>query len=220
MAAPTTEEKPTIVLVQGSFQTPLVYEPLVERLKFLGYPTVQPPLPSCTNVEDPAFPSTTLIDDALAVRLELTRQIEYGGKTVVVVMHSYGGLVGSEAIPEEFTYTNCKARGLLGGVIHLYYFSAFILATGQSVLDAFGESPNSDIKVNIYSEILLEATLTPCFSQTVVLVFSMAPRSSTTICQSPRRHSGSLGLFSSPITSENQTYSCCIQIHTINLPHL
>lgn len=148
MAASTTEEKYTILLVQGSFQTPLVYEPLLKRLKSLGYPTVHPPLPSCTNVDDPAFPSTTLIDDALAVRLELTRQVEYRGKTVVVVMHSYGGLVGSEAIPEDLAYANRKARGLPGGVTHLYYFSAFILPAGQSVIDAFGESPNNNVMVS------------------------------------------------------------------------
>jgi len=87
MTTSTTKEKATIVLVQGSFQTTLVYEPLVKRLGALGYTTVHPPLPSCTNVEDPTFPSITLIDDALAIRLELIRQIEYGGKTVVVVMH-------------------------------------------------------------------------------------------------------------------------------------
>jgi len=148
MPTSSIKEKATILLVQGSFQTPLVYEPLCNRLKSLGYPTVQPPLPSCSNVEDPAFPSINLIDDALAVRLELTKLIEYGNKTVVVVMHSYGGLVGSEAIPEELTYTNRKARGQAGGVIHLYYFSAFLLPVGQSVLEAFGESPNNDVKAD------------------------------------------------------------------------
>ncbi|CAG8949919.1 hypothetical protein HYFRA_00004249 [Hymenoscyphus fraxineus] len=138
--------KATIVLVQGSFQTPLVYEPLVKQLQSLGYPTVHPSLPSCTNVEENSFPSITLIDDALAIRLELIRQIEYGGKTVVVVMHSYGGLVGSEAIPEELAYSHRKTQGLPGGVIHLYYFSAFVLPPGKSVLSAFGESPNNDVK--------------------------------------------------------------------------
>ncbi|KAH6662814.1 catalytic protein [Halenospora varia] len=144
--SPASKEKATIVLVQGSFQTPLVYEPLVKRLESLGYPTIHPKLPSCTDVDHPSFPSVTLIDDALAIRLELIRQIEYGGKTIVVVMHSYGGLVGSEAVPEELTFTSRKARGLPGGVIHLYYFSAFILPAGKSVMGAFGESPNNDVK--------------------------------------------------------------------------
>ncbi|TGO66347.1 hypothetical protein BOTNAR_0063g00290 [Botryotinia narcissicola] len=77
---------------------------------------------------------------------EIIRQVEYENNLVLVAMHSHGGLVGSGAIPEELTYTYRKARGLSGGVIHLYYFSAFILPVGQSVLGAFGESPNNDIR--------------------------------------------------------------------------
>ncbi|TGO76135.1 hypothetical protein BELL_0172g00040 [Botrytis elliptica] len=141
-----SKNKATIVVVQGSFHTPVPYEALEKHLTSLGHLTIHPTLPSCTNIEDPAFPSITLIDDALAVRLEIIRQVEYENNLVLVAMHSYGGLVGSEAIPEELTYAYRKARGLSGGVIHLYYFSAFILPVGQSVLGAFGESPNNDIR--------------------------------------------------------------------------
>jgi hypothetical protein len=63
-------------------------------------------------------------------------------------MHSYGGLVGSEAIPEALSYLNRQSRNLRGGVIHLFMFSAFLLEEGKSVLDAFGVSPNDDIKVH------------------------------------------------------------------------
>lgn len=144
---PSSQELPTIVLVQGSFQTPLVYEKLVQNLVALGHPTFQPPLPSCSNTDRPDFPAITLVDDALAIRSELMRQVEYGGKRVVVAMHAYGGLVGSEAIAEELTYTKRHALGLPGGVIYLFYFCAFMLSEGQSVLSAFGESPNNDVKV-------------------------------------------------------------------------
>ncbi|KAL8786113.1 MAG: hypothetical protein Q9213_002978 [Squamulea squamosa] len=61
-------------------------------------------------------------------------------------MHSYGGLVGSEAIPEELSYTHRQSLGLEGGVIHLFYFSTFVLSEGQSVLGTFGESPNNDVQ--------------------------------------------------------------------------
>jgi hypothetical protein len=135
-------------MVQGSFQTPLVYSNLLHLLNQAGYPTIHPTLPSCTDVEHPDFPKRTLIDDALAVRMEVTRLVEYEGKKVVVLMHSYGGLVGSEAIPEELSYAyRHKKDGLSGGVIHLFYITAFILSEGQSVLGAFGESPNNTVKV-------------------------------------------------------------------------
>jgi pimeloyl-ACP methyl ester carboxylesterase len=124
----------------------MAYTPLLESLSSCGYSTVHPTLPSCSDPEDPALPDRTLIDDALAVRMALIRLVEYDSKTVVVVMHSYGGLVGSEAIPEELTFESRKKKGLNGGVVHLFFFSAFILDVGQSVLSVFGESPNHDIR--------------------------------------------------------------------------
>ena len=62
-------------------------------------------------------------------------------------MHSYGGLVGGEATTEELSYAKRQAEGLPGGVIHFFLYSAFLLEEGQSVLSAFGESPNNDVKV-------------------------------------------------------------------------
>ncbi|KAF2489255.1 alpha/beta-hydrolase [Lophium mytilinum] len=142
----SANEKPTIVVVQGSFQTPDVYKSLRDGLETLGYSTIHPNLPSLTNQDHPDFAKKNIIDDALAIRVELIRQIEYERKTVVLVMHSYGGLVGSEAVPEELSYTYRQARGLPGGVVHLFYFSAFILAEDQSVLGVFGESTREDIR--------------------------------------------------------------------------
>lgn len=37
---------------------------------------------------------------------------------------------------------------ILQRTVHLFYFAAFILSEGQSVLGVFGESPNNDIKPN------------------------------------------------------------------------
>ena len=148
-----SQELPTILLVQGSFQIPQVYSKLVQGLKAQGYPTIHPQLPSCSNTDSPNFPQVSLVDDALAIRTELTRQVEYEGKNVVVVMHSYGGLVGSEAIAEDLTWAKRRAQGLPGGVIHIFFYAAFLLNEGQSVLSAFGESPTNDVKVRSVSSL-------------------------------------------------------------------
>ena len=140
-------EKPTLVIVQGAFQDPSVYEGLEKLLSSQGFPIVHPPLLSCSNVESPKFPSITLIDDALAIRMELARLVEYEGKTVVVIMHSYGGLAGSEAIPNHFSYSTRQASDSPGGVIHLFYIAAFLLYEGQSMMEAFGKPTNNDFKV-------------------------------------------------------------------------
>lgn len=119
--AAQTQVLPTIVLVQGSFQTPQVYTKLVQGLVAQGYPTIHPQL---GNVDSTNFSQLSLVDDALAIRTELTRQIEYEGKTIVIVMLSYGGLVGSKAITEKLSYAKRQAQGLPGGVIHLFFYAA------------------------------------------------------------------------------------------------
>ncbi|RAH71186.1 alpha/beta hydrolase [Aspergillus aculeatinus CBS 121060] len=140
--------KPTIVLVQGSFQTSLVYEQLRTGLHNAGYPVVHPKLPSiCTDIDDTEFLSRTLKDDADAVTTALQHLVEEEKKSVVVVMHSYGGIVGTEAIPKHLTHAARRTQGHQGGVLHLFYFAAFILPEGKSVLEVFGESPINDVQV-------------------------------------------------------------------------
>ncbi|KAL3447404.1 Alpha/beta hydrolase fold-1 [Aspergillus insuetus] len=140
-----TSEKPEIVFVQGSFQTPLVYNDVVTGLRDLGYSVTLPPLPSCSDADDDDFPNRTLTDDADVIT-KVTEQLVEDGKMVVVVMHSYGGIVGSEAIREEMSYTTRQTRRQKGGVIHLFYYTAFLLEKGKSVLETFGESPNNDVR--------------------------------------------------------------------------
>ncbi|MCJ1352049.1 MAG: hypothetical protein MMC33_002033 [Icmadophila ericetorum] len=143
---PEFDEKPTLVIVQGAFQDPQIYETLKNILSSQGFPILHPPLPSCSDVQSPEFPSVTLVDDALAIRMELVRLVEYASKIVVVIMHSYGGLVGSEAIPEYFSYSERHAKGLQGGVIHLFYVAAFLLREGESMVDVFADSGNTKVK--------------------------------------------------------------------------
>jgi alpha-beta hydrolase superfamily lysophospholipase len=137
-----------IVLVQGSFQLPLVYKKLTDGLEYTGYPTFQPKLPTLNKSEGDEFLSKTLNDDTEAVEQVLERLVTDEGRKVVVVMHSYGGLVGSNAISKELSLSHRKAAGKPGGVIHLFYFAAFVLDEHQSVLGTFGES-NDDVTVSV-----------------------------------------------------------------------
>ncbi|KAF7527873.1 hypothetical protein G7054_g10319 [Neopestalotiopsis clavispora] len=107
--------KPTIVLVQGSFQLPDVYHKLADALRDCGYEVVQPVLPSLTGQDKPDFISKSLEDDALAVRSEIQRLVDQG-RFVFVVMHSYGGLVGTEAVTQDLAADHRRMRGAEGGV--------------------------------------------------------------------------------------------------------
>ncbi|TQS32867.1 hypothetical protein Golomagni_06804 [Golovinomyces magnicellulatus] len=141
-----SSNKPAIVLVQGSFQIPQVYQKLVSALESKGYLVAQPEFPSLTGQDDPLFGTKTLDDDSKSVQSTIEDLVEKQGKAVVVAMHSYGGLVGSNAIPKSLSWKERQARGKPGGVIHLFYFAAFLLEAGKSVIGTFGESPNNEIK--------------------------------------------------------------------------
>lgn len=143
-----TSSKPTILLVQGSFQIPEAYDKLVSTLRSRGFVVAHPRLPSLLDNDSPDFAERSLADDSRAIEAEAKRFIVDEGKTVMVVMHSYGGLVGSDAIPEDLSLQSRRQKGLAGGVSRLFYFAGFILEQGKSVLGTFGESPNNDVKPN------------------------------------------------------------------------
>lgn len=143
-----TSSKPTILLVQGSFQIPEAYDKLVSALRSRGFVVAHPRLPSLSDHDSPDFAERSLADDSRAIEAEAKRLIVDEGKTVMVVMHSYGGLVGSDAIPEDMSLQSRRQKGLSGGASRLFYFAGFILEQGKSVLGTFGESPNNNIKPN------------------------------------------------------------------------
>lgn len=93
---------------------------------------------------DPDFTKKTLRDDADVVEAAIRKLVEEDNQTVIVVMHSYGGLVGGEAISEELTLQTRQARGLRGGVARLFYCAAFVMPKGQSIASAVGDSPDHD----------------------------------------------------------------------------
>ncbi|KAI1500727.1 alpha/beta-hydrolase [Biscogniauxia marginata] len=130
MASPT---KPTIV-----------YHKFARLVESRGFPVVQPSYPSLSGQDEQDFAKKTLADDVGVVEAVIKKQVEGEGKTVLVVMHSYGGLVGAEAVPEELILKDRKSHGLPGGVAYLFYFSAFVMPMGQSVATAVGDSPDHD----------------------------------------------------------------------------
>ena len=48
---------------------------------------------------------------------------------VIVVMHSYSGIPGSQAL-EGLDKKSCEAKGLKGGVVRLVYIMSFIVPEG------------------------------------------------------------------------------------------
>ncbi|KAG6368753.1 hypothetical protein INS49_002967 [Diaporthe citri] len=105
--------KPAILLVQGSFQLPEAYGKLASALRSRGFLVVQPRLPSLTDHDSPDFAKQDLSDDSRAIEAEAKRLVVDEGENVMVVMHSYGGLAGSDAIPQDLSLQSRRRAGLI-----------------------------------------------------------------------------------------------------------
>ncbi|KAI2467778.1 alpha/beta-hydrolase [Annulohypoxylon bovei var. microspora] len=119
---------PTVVLVPGAWSVPAMYQKLVAALEAKLFTVHVPALPSNNGARPP---SASHADDVAAVRAVVKSLVDEGSD-VFMLMHSYGGAVGTSAA-EGLSRKHRQAKSLPGGVVHLLYLSAYLLAKGQSV---------------------------------------------------------------------------------------
>ncbi|KPM42673.1 hypothetical protein AK830_g3900 [Neonectria ditissima] len=129
-------DKTTFVIVPGAWQLPSSWEPFISVLAAAGYPAVcvRPPTLGGTTL-----PLAGLADDIAAVRDTLNVLLKEG-KRVTVLCHSAGGVVASNAVEGLDTRTR-SASGLVGGVGHVIFLTAFMIPAGKSILDMLGGQP-------------------------------------------------------------------------------
>jgi pimeloyl-ACP methyl ester carboxylesterase len=108
----------TVVLVHGAWHGAWCWDEVADRLRADGTPVVAVDLPSVASGGD-------MYDDARFVR----EAIAATDAETVVVGHSYGGVVITEA-----------AAGA-PGVRHLLYLTAFMLDEGESLATIAGSTP-------------------------------------------------------------------------------
>ena len=123
--------EPVIVIVHDMWHTPEVYQRFISALKQAAFRVFCPLLPTC----DPSLPpdERSVYADLLFLRHLLTTLVDAGDK-VIVIMHGYGGTIGSD-IPETLSFDYRAAQGERGGIIHLLYMCAYILPSGRSIWD-------------------------------------------------------------------------------------
>lgn len=107
--------KPIFVCVPGASHSHLIWEPLKRALAFHGYTTVPLALPSVGG--NP--PTYDFNEDVQAIR-NLVTEISDSGSDVIVVLHSYSGLPGGEAL-RGLSKVERQQRGLKGGVVRLVF---------------------------------------------------------------------------------------------------
>lgn len=124
----------TVLFVHGSWHTSEHFEPVRRLFEASGFPTSCPTQPSSSGA--PA--EVGLDEDAACIRNELDKLIMEQGKDVIVVAHSYGGVVATQAVAEDFAKKRRAAEGQPGGVLHLVYMCAFLLPLNVSLAGQFG----------------------------------------------------------------------------------
>ncbi|KAL2688960.1 hypothetical protein Neosp_003010 [[Neocosmospora] mangrovei] len=124
--------KPTIVFAPGAWHTADCFDIVREALHARDWTTEAVEYPS-VGAEPP---NKGLADDANAVRASVER-LSDEGKKVVLVVHSYGGLVGANAV-EGLGYKQRQREGKTGGVILFVYLAAFVTPLGKSIKEMLG----------------------------------------------------------------------------------
>ncbi|KAL9012996.1 MAG: hypothetical protein Q9173_002279 [Seirophora scorigena] len=131
----TMDSKIIFVIVPGAWHPASLYQNFASRLQEAGYGAVVATYPSC----DSRTPSTTTCEhDAESVRRQCMSLMEDGGsKELVLICHSYGGIVAGGAA-SGLSKEDRLREGKAGGVIGLVYMSAFVVPEGTSLYDFLG----------------------------------------------------------------------------------
>ena len=120
---------PRIVLVPGAWHGPSCMATVTSKLEAFGYQVHSRQLPAVGNPNPPK----DLSEDIAAIR-GLVEEAIGEGNEVVVVPHSWGGIVAGSALiglgKEER-----QAEDKKGGVVRTAYIAAFIVPEGVSLMD-------------------------------------------------------------------------------------
>ena len=153
-------EKPTILFVHGAWHNASCWDATRTELKKLSYPTEAVQLKSSGNAV------TTHLEDTAIIRNALESLVVLGAKPVILVMHSYGGVAGTNAVHGLEAATR-REKDEKGGIIHCLFIAAFLVPKGKSLIEMFDEPPSylypdvSDRKIAyIYRKLILKRGLT------------------------------------------------------------
>ncbi|KAI1819534.1 alpha/beta-hydrolase [Xylaria intraflava] len=136
----STPAKPTLVVVHGGWHVPESFKKFRSALESEGFEVHIPRLPS-TNGARP--PNADLHTDSLLVRSYIESLVR-AGRTVVAIMHSYGGQVGTNALYGLGVEARAK-QGQPGGISHLIYLTGYAVSEGTAMMDKVKEFGNMDL---------------------------------------------------------------------------
>ncbi|KAF4341806.1 hypothetical protein FBEOM_4263 [Fusarium beomiforme] len=132
-------EKPKshVFIVPASFAPASLYSDLIQGLKKYGLNTTVIDLPS-VGYRDLLLPAASMEQDAKHIR-KFTTKLADDGYEIILVMHSYGGICGTESTA-GVSKSERQASGKPGGIVHLVYISSPVPEVGGSVQTMMGDN--------------------------------------------------------------------------------
>lgn len=127
--------KPVIIFVPGAWHPPSCFAPVMDRLEAADYETKGVELVSV----GPAEHIMDFKPDVEAIQAAMMPYCNQG-KDILMVVHSYGGMIGSEAV-RGFEKTTREKEGKKGGLVHIYFCCAFCMPVGMSLIDGLQGKP-------------------------------------------------------------------------------
>ncbi|KAK7044421.1 AB hydrolase-1 domain-containing protein [Favolaschia claudopus] len=123
--------KPTIIIIPGSFSPASQYSAVTTDLESHGYDVHAIDLETVGRRDTPP----SMYDDAAKLAALITKLADEG-KDVVLVPHSYGGVVACEA-SKGLAKSVREQEGKRGGVARIVFVTAVGPPVGQSIKDVF-----------------------------------------------------------------------------------
>jgi pimeloyl-ACP methyl ester carboxylesterase len=138
-----TVSKPTIIIIPASFSPISLYTTVISDLESHGYAVHGVELQTVGRREK----APGMYDDA-AVVASLASRLTDEGKDVVLVAHSYGGVVACEAA-KGLAKSVREREGKQGGIVRIVFVAALVPSEGQCSTDVFEEIKvdSSDVEV-------------------------------------------------------------------------
>lgn len=128
-------EKPVFLFVPGAWHSPRSYDAVAKLLAAQGYKYKYVHLASvgASHQIQPNDADVQIIQNA-------TQDLLDEGKNVVLVMHSYGGAVGSEAMKYFIDEATGQFREQKNAakVVRMVWLASFVLPKGGSLMAALG----------------------------------------------------------------------------------
>ncbi|KAF5580400.1 short-chain dehydrogenase reductase SDR [Fusarium pseudoanthophilum] len=127
---------PHVVIVPASFAPPSLYSKLVRSLSQYALETTVIDLPS-VGFRD-TVSAASMEEDAGHIR-KVTTKLADDGHEIILVMHSYGGICGTESTA-GVSRTERQVSGKPGGIVRLVYISSPVPEIGGSVKTMMGDN--------------------------------------------------------------------------------